>query len=133
MAPENKAAALKRIAVEVGPVAMVGDGIGGLTVMPRLALAVAVNGAGSEQAYEVGDIVLMGEDVHALAHAIRLGRRWRAIVRQNIALSGISAITLATAALAGLLPLPFALIAPQLGTLAVLSNSLRAMRTRWPP
>lgn len=130
LAPEDKVAALNRLAVEVGPVAMVGDGIGGLTSMPRAALAVAVNGAGSEQACEVGDIVLMGEDVQGLARAIRLGRRWRSIVRQNIGLSCIVASTLATGALVGLLPLPVAFIGPQLCALTVLGNSLRAMRMR---
>ena len=128
LAPEDKAAALNRLAIEVGQVAMVGDGIGGMTSMPPSALAVAVNGAGSEQAYEVGDIVLMGEDVQKLAGAIRFSRRWRAIVRQNIVLSCIVAGTLATGALVGVLPLPVTLIGPQLCALALIGNSLRARR-----
>lgn len=128
LAPDEKRVALNKLAIKVGNVAMVGDGIGGLALMPPGVLAVALNGAGSEQAYEFGDVVLMGEDLHGLARAISLGRRWRAIVRQNVALSIVVAGTLATGALAGLVPLPVALIGPQLCALALLGNALRATR-----
>ena len=128
LAPEDKETALNRLAIDVGHVAMVGDGFGGMTSMPPSALAVAVNGKGSDQAYEVGDVVLMGEDVQGLARAIRFGRRWRAIARQNVVLSCIVASTLATGALVGLLPLPVALVGPQLCALALIGNSLRAWR-----
>ena len=64
----------------------------------------------------------------ALTEALRIGRRTRRVVAQNIALSLVILAVLVPGALFGVFGLPVAVLAHELSELAVIANGLRLAR-----
>jgi Cd2+/Zn2+-exporting ATPase len=86
--------------------------------------------AGTDTALETADVALMSDDLFKLPFAVRLSRRARAIIRQNVALSlGIKAVFLALA-LAGVATLWMAVFADVGASLIVTLNGMRLLRQR---
>ena len=70
----------------------------------------------------------MADDLSKLTEAMRIGRRTRKVVRQNLILSLIILAVLIPGALLGILALPLAVLAHELSELFVISNGLRLAR-----
>jgi len=98
---------------------------------PALAQAdvgIAMGGAGSAQAMETADVVLMGDDLTQLPFIVWLGRKTRKTVTANIAFAlAVKAAVFALAA-AGLATLWMAIMADVGATLAVILNAMRLRR-----
>jgi Cd2+/Zn2+-exporting ATPase len=127
--PHDKVAYIERLTRQSnGKVAFVGDGINDAPVLARADIGIAMGGLGSDAAVEAADIVIMDDRLTRLADAIRISRRTRHIVFENIAFAmAVKAAVLALGA-GGLATMWEAVFADAGVALLAVLNALRVMR-----
>jgi Zn2+/Cd2+-exporting ATPase len=127
--PEDKTIQVQAMRAQ-GVVAMVGDGVNDAPAMAHADVAIAMGAASSDGALETADIALVADDLNRLPTAIRLARRARTIIRQNIALSLATIAVLVAAALAGAFTLTAGIVLNEGTALLIIANGLRLLRHR---
>ena len=93
--PGDKVEALEGflLSSESSKVAFVGDGINDAPALARADVGMAMGALGADAAKETADVVLMTDSVSRVPEAIKIGRRTRRIVLQNIGIAlGIKAL-----------------------------------------
>jgi Cd2+/Zn2+-exporting ATPase len=123
--PEDKLAAILELKKRHGPTAMAGDGINDAPALAKSDLGFAMGAAGTDIAMEAADVVVMNDDLRSIAATIRLSRKTRAVLWQNIALAlGIKGVFLVLA-LFGSATMWMAVFADMGASLLVVFNGLR--------
>lgn len=96
--PQHKVEQLEKLEAAKSPkekMIFVGDGINDTPVLARADVGVAMGGLGSDAAIEAADVVIMTDEPSKIAGAIRIAKRTRVIVWQNIGFAlGVKAIFL---------------------------------------
>lgn len=125
--PSQKVDAFAALEKQSGHTGFVGDGINDAPTLARAKVGIAMGSGGSDAAIEAADIVIMTDDLLALPMALRIARRTRRIVVQNISFAlGVKLVTLALGAL-GLASMWWAVFADVGVAFLAILNSLRIL------
>ena len=127
--PEGKSEIIKEFKRE-GPTAMVGDGLNDAPALATADIGISMGISGSALATETGNIILMSNDIRRIPQGIRLARRAKRKVVENVVLSITMKGAILGLAFAGY-PLIWAAVLADVGTcLLVILNSMLLLRDK---
>jgi Cd2+/Zn2+-exporting ATPase len=128
--PDQKVKQVEQLEKEVpsaGKLVFVGDGINDAPVLARADIGVAMGALGSDAAIEAADVVLMTDEPSQLVGAIKIAKRTKNIVWQNIVFAlGVKGIVLVFGAV-GIATMWAAVFADVGVALIAVLNATRAM------
>lgn len=126
--PQHKAERIETLQKQARKVAFVGDGINDAPVLALSDVGIAMGGAGADMAIETADVVLQTDQPSRLAQALRLARKTRTIVWQNIAFAIGVKVVVMVLGLMGIATLWEAVFADSGVALLAVVNAMRIMR-----
>lgn len=115
---------------EKGKILFAGDGINDAPVLARADIGVAMGGVGSDAAIEAADIVIMTDEPSKIASAIKIAKKTKVVVWQNIIFAlGVKLIILALGA-GGHATMWEAVFADVGVAIIAILNAMRVMRAK---
>jgi P-type E1-E2 ATPase len=126
--PEDKVDAVRELQDDGQRVLLVGDGINDAPALAAADIGVAMGGIGSDLALASADAVIVRDDLGTLPAVIRLSRRARRLIVQNLVIAATVIAVLVTWDLVGNLPLPLGVAGHEGSTILVALNGLRLLR-----
>lgn len=125
--PQDKVRVLETLRQKYGTTAMIGDGVNDAPALAISDVGIAMGGAGSDVALETADIVLMADDLSNLPFALRLARKSRRILWQNLSFALAVIVLLVVSAFGFNLALPLGVVGHEGSTVLVVLNGLRLL------
>jgi len=126
----EKVEMLEKEKTKKGKLIFVGDGINDAPVLARADIGVAMGGLGSDAAIEAADVVIMTDEPSKIVSAIKIAKRTRKIVWQNIIFSlGVKGIFLILGAF-GYATMWEAVFADVGVTIIAVLNAMRVMNVK---
>ncbi|UCC21497.1 MAG: cation-translocating P-type ATPase [Planctomycetota bacterium] len=126
--PQDKLAIVEQIRKDGHTVTVVGDGINDAPALAAGDLGIAMGAAGSDVAINSASIALMSDDLKRLPFLVRLSRKTRNVINQNLGFGIMFIILGVIAASAAWLPAVYAAVLHFVGSLIVVFNSARLVR-----
>jgi len=126
--PQDKLAIVEQIRKDGHTVLVVGDGINDAPALAAGDLGIAMGAAGSDVAINSASIALMSDDLKRVPFLVRLSRKTRRVINENLIFGILFIILGVGAAAAAWLPTIYAAILHFAGSLIVIFNSARLVR-----
>jgi Cd2+/Zn2+-exporting ATPase len=126
--PQDKLAIVEQIKKDGHTVLVVGDGINDAPALAAGDLGIAMGAAGSDVAINSASIALMSDDLKRLPFLVRLSRKTRRVINQNLGFGMMFIVLGVAAGAAAWLPAVYAAVLHFVGSLIVVFNSARLVR-----
>ena len=124
--PEEKLAHVEKV-MDGHIVSVVGDGINDALALSKAHIGIAMGAMGSDTAIQSADIALMNNNLANIPYAIKLAKKTKGIIYQNIVLGFVISLVMIFLAAIGLVTPLVGAFFHNIGTFVILINSGRLM------